>query len=123
MQPTHIIKGAVTAPAANAVLANVTALSNFPEINVGDWVTVTCTVYFDGTPASPNEDDNFAFKINGVQIAVLLIPGSVSASPVSYTFVVQVTTLAQVADIVCGANAGTAGATYHAQISLTKIDR
>ena len=103
-----------TAPAANTQIGNVPAASIAPgEYNI-QW-----TVSLSGTPGA-NEVDNFQLRLGAVTIATSSNPGAVGEF-IQPTFGPLFLNGTLAVAVRSGANAGTAGAVYAIEITLTPV--
>lgn len=102
------IAGSVAAPASGTVIVS---LSGLPA----GLYQVTISAYIDGTVAAANDDDNITYQpvTNGAS-AKLLVNSNGSISTITYYIFLNGATSIIVR---AGANNGTAGSVYHAQIN------
>jgi hypothetical protein len=111
--------GDITTPGAGASIATVTST----RLVAGTIYQVTVTYYYNGTPASPNDDDNMKVFVNGGGAIVLPINASVpaaAAEPVTTTFLTPPVNGTN-AMAVEATNLATTGAIYHATIVATPM--
>lgn len=113
--------GAVTSPAANATICSLTpAVLN---LQLGQIWQINCRFYYTGTPASPNDDDNWQLNINGgVNIYRGLISVAATIQPETMATTTLVTNVGSAFILRCASNAGTAGSVYHGLMTATLID-
>jgi hypothetical protein len=108
--------GKATSPGAAATIA-------FYPLNlcqVGATYNVTVSLYVDGTVAAATDDDNWRVFINSIYYGTLMAPSN--GSVVTYNFVVNADGSNNNIFTIGSLNAATAGAVYHAQITVTPAD-